>query len=186
MFQCVVLRPEVNAIFWETPVLPSALVPVFETTGRCLGSRQIAAACGAVLVGTSSVNAPAAPAGTAARTVVATEHVALTLVKKTGTRFQHNGRATGTVAGSVTSQITLTSLSIAGTVTVRAKGGTLKLKIRGTARTGGLRAKFDGTASMVGGTGRYAKARGGGTFTGVVNRRSWAATIDARGTMTTP
>ena len=69
---------------------------------------------------------------------------------------------------------------------MRAKGGTLRLKVRGTARSGGLRSKFDGTATMAGGTGRYAKARGKGTFTGVVNRRTWAATLDARGSLTTP
>ena len=186
MFQCVVLRPEVNAIVRETPVLPSALVPVFKAIGRYPPRRlQLASGAGAAaLMVTVNAGASVAPTATVARQVNATEHVTLTLAKKTGTKFQHKGKATGTVAGSVTSQITLTSLSIAGTVTVRAKGGTLKLKIRGTARSGGLRAEFDGTASMVGGTGRYAKARGGGTFTGVVNRRSWAATLDARGKMT--
>lgn len=167
-------------------MLPSALVPVFQAIGRCPRRRAwLVSGVGATtLMVTVSAGAPAAPTATAARQVNATEHVTLTLVNKTGTKFQHKGKATGTVAGSVTSQITLTSLSIAGTVTVRAKGGTLKLKIRGAARSGGLRAKFDGTASMVGGTGRYAKARGGGTFSGVVNRRSWAATLDARGKMT--
>jgi hypothetical protein len=35
--------------------------------------------------------------------------------------------------------------------------------------------------SVAGGTGRYAHARGRGTFSGTVNRRSWAATVTARG-----
>jgi hypothetical protein len=139
----------------------------------------------AVLTVTSVASAPASPTAGVARTVPVTEHVALTLVKKSGTDFQHKGRATGTVAGSVTSRIALTSLSITGTVTVRAKGGTLRLKVRGTARSGGLRSTFDGTATMTGGTGRYDNARGKGTFTGVVNRRTWAATLDARGSLTT-
>ncbi|HEX5923881.1 MAG TPA: autotransporter [Baekduia sp.] len=158
-------------------------MPVFGATRRGLcASTAIAAVLGAAVAS----SAPAEPAARTARTVPAIEHVALTLAKKTGTKFQHKGRATGTVAGSVSSRITLTSLSIAGTVTVRAKGGTLQLKVRGTARSGGLRSKFDGTATMTGGTGRYAGARGKGTFTGVVNRRTWAATIDARGSLTTP
>jgi hypothetical protein len=156
---------------------------VSEATRRgVLASAAIAAILGVAV--TSS--APADPTAHTTKTVPATEHVTLSLVKKTGTKFQHKGRATGTVAGSVTSQITLTSLSIAGTVAVRAKDGTLRLKVRGTARSGGLRSKFDGTATMTGGTGRYAKARGKGTFTGVVNRRTWAATLDARGSLTTP
>jgi hypothetical protein len=163
-------------------LLRSALVPVSDVTRRGLGA---CAAIVAVLGAAVTSSAPAEPAARTARTVPVTEHVALTLVKKTGTNFQHKGRATGTVAGTVTSRIKLTSLSIAGTVTVRAKGGTLQLKVRGTARSGGLRSKFDGTATMTGGTGRYAGARGKGTFTGVVNRRTWAATLDARGSLTT-
>lgn len=154
---------------------------MFEATRRGLGAATIVVVLGAA----SAAGAPAEPAARSARTVPATEHVTLTLVKKTGTNFQHKGRATGTVAGLVTSRIALTSLSISGTVTVRAKDGTLQLKVRGTARSGGLRSTFDGTATMTGGTGRYAKARGKGTFTGVVNRRTWAATLDARGTLTT-
>jgi hypothetical protein len=147
------------------------------------GSCAAAVAC--VILWAGSVgNAPADPAAHATRKVAATEHVTLTLVKKTGTKFQHKGKATGTVAGSVSSRITLTSLSIKGTVTVRANGGTLRLRVSGTARSGGLRAKFDGRATMDGGTGRYAKARGSGTFAGVVNRRTWAATLDAHGSMT--
>jgi hypothetical protein len=156
---------------------------VFEATRRgfCASAAIVA------ILGTAvTASAPATPIAVGARTVPATEHVTLTLVKKSGTNFRHKGRAAGTVAGSVTSRIKLTSLSITGTVTVRAKGGTLQLKVRGTARSGGLRSKFDGTATMTGGTGRYAKERGKGTFTGVVNRRTWAATLDARGSLTTP
>lgn len=111
------------------------------------------------------------------------EHVQLVLVKKTGTRFRHRGTATGTVAARVTSQITLDSLSLDGTVTLSTRAGTLRLRVNGTARSGGLISRFQGRASVVGGTGRYARAHGGGTFSGVVNRRSWAATIDAGGTL---
>jgi hypothetical protein len=162
-------------------MLRSGLVSVFDVTRRGLGAAAVVVLIGAV----PTADAPAETAARTARTVPVTEHVALTLVKKSGTRFQHKGRATGTVTGSVGSRIKLTSLSIAGTVTVRAKDGTLQLEVRGTARSGGLRSRFDGTATMTGGTGRYAKARGKGTFTGVVNRRTWAATLDARGSLTT-
>ena len=128
--------------------------------------------------------APASPTAHATGKLSATEHVSLTLVEKTGTSFRHKGRATGTIAGSVTSKIALTSLSISGTMVVHAHGGTLRMKVSGTARSGGLRSKFDGSATMTGGTGRYARARGKGTFTGVVNRRTWAATLDAHGSLT--
>lgn len=111
------------------------------------------------------------------------EHVALKLVKRTGsTKFEHAGRATGTVSGSVRSQITLThSVVLRGTVTITTDHGRLRLKIDGRARSIGLRSRFSGSASIAGGSGRYAHARGSGTFSGVVNRSTWAATINASG-----
>jgi hypothetical protein len=112
-----------------------------------------------------------------------TEHVVLKLVKRSGTtKFEHTGRATGTVSGSVRSSTTLThSVVLRGTVTINTSRGKLRLKVDGRARSLELRARFSGTATIAGGTGRYAHARGTGTFTGVVNRSTWAATIDSSG-----
>jgi hypothetical protein len=111
------------------------------------------------------------------------EHIALKLVKKTGsTGFEHAGRATGTVSGSVRSRITLThSVVLRGTVTITTSRGRLRLKVDGRARSIELRSRFSGSASIAGGSGRYAHASGSGTFSGVVNRSTWAATIDASG-----
>jgi hypothetical protein len=130
--------------------------------------------------------APAASKPHAARVTTVNEHIALKLVKRSGsTRFEHTGRATGTVAGSVRSKITLRhSVVLQGTVTINTSRGTLRLEVNGRARSIELRSKFDGTATIAGGTGRYAHAHGAGTFKGVVNRSTWAATIDAAGSFT--
>jgi hypothetical protein len=122
----------------------------------------------------------------AASSMKVTEHVALKLVKKTGsTKFQHSGRATGTVAGSVRSIITLShSVVLRGTVTITTSRGKLRLKVDGRARSLELRTRFNGSATIAGGSGRYAHAHGTGTFDGVVNRSTWAATIDATGSFT--
>ena len=170
-------------------MLPSARVhPLTATRRRLAGRARPTATTVVAILATGAIagvaGATADQSAHTARTIDAREHVTLKLVKKTGTSFRHKGKATGTIAGTVTSQITLSSLSINGTVTVHAKDGTLRLRMHGTARSSGLRAAFDGTATMAGGTGRYAKARGGGTFHGVVNRRTWAVTLDARGSMT--
>lgn len=143
--------------------------------------RALAATALALTIGTASVTAGAAPAH--AKAIRITESVRLSLVKKTGTSFAHRGTAKGTYSGSVSSQMKLNSLSISGTVTIKTKGGSVRLKIRGTARSSGLHTKFDGSASIAGGTGKFARARGTGRFTGVVNRRTWAASIDAKGSM---
>lgn len=126
--------------------------------------------------------APAMAVGAQDRPVK--EHVDLVLMKRTGlSKFQHKGRATGTVAGSVRSQITIThSVVLKGTVTITTPSGRMRMDVDGRARSLGLRTKFSGSAKIVGGTGRYAHAKGTGRFTGVVNRSTWHATIDATGT----
>ena len=99
-----------------------------------------------------------------------------------GTRFVHAGTATGTFAGSVHSKITLVhSFVLRGVVTIRTKGGSVTIKVNGRARSLSLRTKFNGTATITGGTGKYRHANGMGQFTGVVNRSTWHATLDATG-----
>lgn len=112
-----------------------------------------------------------------------TEHVDLTLVKKQGTtKFQHKGRATGTVNGTVRSNITLThSVVLKGTVTITTSAGKVRMSVDGRARSLGPRPRFNGKATIDGGTGKYAGAKGTGTFHGMVNRRSWHVTLDATG-----
>jgi hypothetical protein len=114
------------------------------------------------------------------------EHVTLKLVKRTSsTKFEHTGRATGTVGGSVRTKITLThAVVLRGIVTIATSKGKLRLKVDGRTRSIEQKSPFDGTATILTGTGRYAKAKGRGTFKGVVNRATWAATIDAKGTFT--
>lgn len=117
---------------------------------------------------------------------VVREHVDLKLVKKSGSSsFEHAGSATGTIAGPVRSKITLShSVVLRGTVTITTTSGKVRLKVDGRARSLSLRTKFNGLAVIAGGTGRYAHAKGTGTFSGVVNRSTWHATLDASGSFT--
>ncbi|MFA4927878.1 MAG: autotransporter [Patulibacter sp.] len=124
------------------------------------------------------------PAGATAKTVSISESVSLKLTKKSNSKLSHRGTATGTIPGSATAQSTLRGLKLNGTVTIKTKRGDLRIKINGTARSSNVRTKFDGTATMDGGTGIYRKARGTGKFDGIVNRSSWAATIRATGKLT--
>jgi hypothetical protein len=152
-----------------------------------LGSRRVVALGSTLLaLGLWLVNGAWATAGHAASSMTVREHVVLKLVKRTGaTGFQHTGRATGTLSGSVRSRSTLThSVVLRGTVTITTGRGKLRLKVNGRARSIGLRSKFSGSAAIAGGSGRYAHANGSGTFNGVVNRSSWAATLDASGSFT--
>lgn len=145
----------------------------------------IAGASVLAVAASSSGVGPAAAAPRAASVTKITEHVALKLVRRSGSDdFEHTGRATGTIAGSVRSRMTLShSVVLRGTVTISTSKGKLRLDVSGRARSLELRTKFDGLAKVVGGTGRYARAHGAGTFKGVVNRSTWAATIDATGSI---
>lgn len=121
------------------------------------------------------------PATAAARTLSITENVSLKLQKKVDAKLTHRGTVTGTIPGSARASSTLRGLKLSGTVTVVTKQGTLRIKINGRARSSGVRLKFDGTATMDGGTGTYRHARGTGRFDGVVDRSDWSATIRATG-----
>ena len=129
------------------------------------------------------VASAAVPTGAAAKTVSISENVSLKLVKKSGSKLTHRGTATGTIPGSASAQSTLRGLKLAGTVTIKTKRGDLRIKINGAARSSSVRTKFDGTATLTGGTGRFRNARGKGKFSGVVNRQTWAATLQATGTL---
>jgi hypothetical protein len=150
--------------------------------GQC---QAVAAALVLLLFGGlwSVGGAPASPHAAAARNV--NEHVTLKLAERHGsTKFSHTGRATGSVSGSVRSTITLAhAVVLKGTVTITTSRGKVRMKIDGRARSLALRTKFSGKAKTDGGTGHYANASGEGTFTGIVNRQTWAITIDATGSL---
>jgi hypothetical protein len=142
-------------------------------------------ALASALGGLVSVHPARATSARASHTASVREHVALKLVRRSGVdRFVHKGRASGTFVGSVSSKITIShSVILRGTVTIATSGGKVRLKIDGRARSLELRTRFNGTATIAGGTGKWAQARGRGTFNGVVNRSTWAATIDATGSV---
>lgn len=122
------------------------------------------------------------PASAAAGTLSITENISLKLDKKVDSKLTHRGTATGTIPGNARASSTLRGLRLRGTVTVVTKRGSLRIKIDGRARTSGTRPRFEGTASLAGGTGTYRRARGTGRFDGIVDRSTWAATIRASGT----
>lgn len=139
-------------------------------------------------IGTGSLLLAAVPVLSSAPPAVAaggrmTETVSLRLVRKSGSTYVHTGTASGSVVGSVRSTFRLSSLAIRGTATVRNRRGTLLIRIDGRARSAATRATFSGSVKVTGGTGAYRKAVGTGRFDGVVNRKTWAATIKASGSL---
>lgn len=143
-----------------------------------LGPRRASAV--AVLI-VLALELAAGPTASTARTTQ-TEHITLKLTKRTGKKkltFTHTGRATGPIAGRVRTKSTLLSRVVwRGTMSIATKRGTLRLKFDARAQSLNRSSPFTGIATLRGGTGHYANARGVAPFKAVLNRLTWRATID--------
>ncbi|MBB4660798.1 hypothetical protein BDZ31_000371 [Conexibacter arvalis] len=126
----------------------------------------------------------AAPAQ--AKTIKVVERARLGLVRQHGSTIDLRGKVRGTLSGPVLARFNVRLLSVTGLVTIFPKGGgSLSFSVAGRARSAAVRARFSGSVTVTGGTGRWAGARGRGSFDGVVNRRTWAATATVRARIST-
>lgn len=127
-----------------------------------------------------------APAGAHAKTIDVTERARLHLVRKSGSTLDLRGTVGGTLSGPVVARFAVRVVSVTGLVTIFPEGGgSLSFAIAGNARSVAVRARFSGSVTVTGGTGRWAGARGRGSFSGIVDRRTWAATATVRSRITT-
>ena len=137
---------------------------------RACGRSFIAASL-ALAVGFSPTQSDAAAPARIART----EHLAvvahLHYVAARGSYLFEEGRASGALAGTVSARVRITA-DIAGTFTFYARGGSVRGYGSAKLNESGSYASFGGTLNVLGGTGRYAHARGSGRLYGVYNRRS--------------
>ncbi len=139
--------------------------------GRIAPRRLIAAAVAAAVL--------AAPSVAHAKTISIREHANPHLARKSGSTLYESGSATGTLPGNVSAIFKVSLTSVSGTVTIYPRGGSLKISISGKARSTGVRARFGGSMRVVSGTGKYRGMSDSGSFEGAVNRRTWAASVDA-------
>jgi hypothetical protein len=104
----------------------------------------------------------------------------LDYVDAKGSYLTEEGRASGPLAGLVKARIRVTA-DISGSFTFYPRGGTISGSGVGTLHESGRYASFGGTVTVLGGTGRYAHARGGGRLYGVYNRDTLDVTIQTTG-----
>jgi hypothetical protein len=149
--------------------------------GRCATGRWAIGSLIALATVTGLVTAPAQ-----AKTTAVVEHARLSLVRERGSTLDLRGTARGTLRGPVVARFDVRLLSVTGVVTVLPEGGgSLSFSVAGHARSVAVRARFGGSVTVVGGTGRWAGARGRGTFDGVVNRQTWNARATVRARIST-
>jgi hypothetical protein len=139
-------------------------------------------ASGLWLGGTSGATAPRAHA---ARTIRVDETARLHLVKKSGPILKERGSATGTLPGPVSARFDTSNIAIVtGTVTFHTAGGSVTVSVIGYPQSLGTVAKFAGSIRVLRGTGRFAHPSGSGSFTGKVNRSTWAVRVHGKAKLT--
>jgi hypothetical protein len=138
--------------------------------GRMRGRARIIVAL-ALIAAFSSAQSDAAPKAAIARS----EHLAvvahLHYVAARGSYLYEEGQASGALAGTVSARVRITA-DISGSFTFYSRGGSVRGFGSAKLNESGSYASFGGTLKVLGGTGRYAHARGGGRLYGVYNRRS--------------
>lgn len=144
-----------------------------------LGAGAWVSPSGAVSSGPRHDTAVALAAKTRSFEVTATMH----LVGRPGHILTEQGRVTGTLTGTAYSRnTTLPANRAESTFTVYGKGASVSGRSSSQGHVVGATAYFTGTATITGGTGAWAHAKGSDLhFSGVVNRQNYNVTEHVAG-----
>ncbi len=124
----------------------------------------------------------AGPLATAARTLSVADTAHLRYHESAGSALIEEGTATGGLPGSVKVRFTV-GPTVSASFTIYTHSGTLSGHGSGTLHSSGSYASFGGSMSITRGTGRYVHAHGHGGFYGVLNRRTYALTVQTTGSL---
>jgi hypothetical protein len=151
------------------------------------------ALCGALVAGflaTATLSGYASayaaqPAGRAhaAHVLNATDTAHLHYVSSSGSLLLDEGKATGTLPGSMRVHLDL-GATFTGTFTIHASGGSIEGHGSATPHGSGTYESFAGTLTVTGGTGRYTHAHGRGGLYGTFDRDNYALVIKTTGSLT--
>jgi hypothetical protein len=144
-----------------------------------LGCRRFAGAC-------LSVIAPALLGGSSAhaqsKLTNVNEYGSLTLENNRGTTLDERGRGTGTFSCAVYIQLTLSGTLVTAKYSVYPHGGSIVGTATARIHSATTKAAyFSGTITLKNGSGRYADPSGTASFTGTINRSSYAMTVRVAG-----
>jgi hypothetical protein len=117
-----------------------------------------------------------------ARTLNVTDEARLHYHETAGSSLIEEGRATGGLPGEVKVHFTV-GPTVSATFTISTHSGTLIGRGSGVLHSSGTYASFRGSMSITRGTGRYLHAHGHGGFYGVLNRRTYALTVQTTGSL---
>ena len=119
----------------------------------------------------------------AAHTLNATDTAHLHYVSASGSLLLDEGKATGTLPGSMRVHLDL-GTTFTGTFTIHASGGSIEGRGSATPHGSGIYESFAGTLTVTGGSGRYAHAHGRGALYGTFDRDNYALVINTTDSLT--
>ena len=147
--------------------------------------RRAASVLGALAASVLGVLAAAAllAAGPAqAHTLRATDTAHLHYISAAGSLLYEEGRATGTLPGSMRVHFNVGS-TLSGSFTIYTRHGSIRGHGEATPHGAGLYESFAGQLVVTGGTGRYAHARGRTGLYGTFDRQNYALLVQTTGTL---
>jgi hypothetical protein len=136
----------------------------------------------AALGPTGAHGATLPPRARAARTLKATDTAHLHYVSASGSLLFEEGRASGTLPGSMRVHLDVAS-TLSGNFTIYTRGGTIRGHGEATPHGSGVYESFAGRLIVTGGSGQYAHARGSTGLYGTFDRGNYALTIQTTGTL---
>lgn len=152
--------------------------------GTACGTALLAAsACAALTTGSAAALASSRPpTARAAHALSATDTAKLHYVSAAGSELLEQGKATGTIPGSMRAQVEI-GATISGNFTIYTRGGSIKGHGVASPHGGGVYESFAGSVTVTGGTGRFVHAHGKTGLYGTFNRDTYALTIQTTGTL---
>jgi hypothetical protein len=118
-----------------------------------------------------------------ARVLKATDTAHLHYTSASGSILQEEGKATGSLPGSMHVRLDL-GTTFTGTFKIYAAGGSIEGRGIAKPHGSGIYESFAGTLTVTHGTGRYAHAHGKGGLYGTFNRNSYALVVKTTGSLT--
>lgn len=121
---------------------------------------------------------PSEPVAVAAKVLFLNVTTNLHLVSRSGHTLIHQGSTSGNLSGAIyTHSVALSTSRGEGTFTFYPKGGSISGRASTRGHVVGATLYFTGTATITGGTGKWAHASGSGLqYSGVMNRQNFHVT----------